>query len=211
MRNDLKETERRTFRAAMDTGLWDVMIAGFLSMLAIGPLLSGRLGDFWASAVFVPFWGVLYLVLRLVRRRVVEPRVGVVRLGAERKARLGRFSAIMVGVNVVALVGGAVFAWRPGSTVAPVVFLGLIVLSGFSIAAYFLDIPRYFAYGVLLVVAAVVGEMLFRRGLVSHHGYPVMFGASALAIAATGLLRFAKHLPPRARGDGGVRGRANHA
>jgi hypothetical protein len=134
----------------------------------------------------------------------------VVRFGAERKARLGRFSVIMVVVNVIALAGGVLFALRPGSTVAPAVFLGLIILSGFSIAAYFLDIPRYFLYGVLLLVAAGVGEVLFRRGLASHHGYPVAFGGSALLIAAIGLLRFAKHLPPRAGGDEAVGAGGRH-
>ncbi|MGD8277041.1 MAG: hypothetical protein PVH00_03395 [Gemmatimonadota bacterium] len=210
MQNELKETERQAFRAVMDTGLWDVMIAGVVSMFAIAPLLSERLGDFWSSAVFVPVWACLYLALRVVRRRVVDPRVGVVRFGAKRRARLGRFSAIMVGVNVVALVGGVVFALRPEATFAPAIFLGLIILSGFSIAAWFLDIPRFFFYGVLLVVAAVVGELLFRRGLVSHHGYPVMFGSSALLIAAIGLLRFAKHLPPRAVSGGAMEAGGNH-
>lgn len=198
MDNDLKETEQRAFRAAMDIGLWDIMIAAFVSMFAIAPLLSGRLGDFWSSAIFLPVWAGLYLALRVVRRRVVEPRIGVVRFGAIRRARLSRFSAIMVVVNLLALAGGIVAATRPATTWTPPVFMGVIVLVMSSMAAYFLDIPRFFLYGVLLVAAGGLGEVLYQQGLASHHGYPAMFGISAVLIAATGLLRLAKHLPPAA-------------
>ena len=59
---DLVEAERQTFRAATDTGLWDIMIAAVLSMLAIGPYLSRSMGDFWSAAVFLPVFSVLYLV-----------------------------------------------------------------------------------------------------------------------------------------------------
>jgi hypothetical protein len=210
MHDDLKDTEKRAFRAAVDTGLWDVMIAGVVSMFAIAPLLSGRLGDFWSSAIFVPIWAVLYLVLRAVKGRVVEPRVGVVHFRAARKARLGRFAVIMVAVNVIALVVGSLAAVNSGTTWTPPIFFGVIVLLTFSLAAYFLDITRYFFYGVLLLIAGAVGEVLFQRGLASHHGYPVVFGFSAALIAAIGLLRFAKHLPPRTAPDPPATADRNH-
>lgn len=206
---DLKDTERRAFLAAVDTGLWDVMIAAVVSMLAIAPLLSDRLGDFWSSAVFVPVWAVLYLVLRALKKRVVEPRVGVVRFGPERKARLSRLTWIMLVANVVAFVGGLVAAYRAGPTWTPPVLMGVMILVMFSTAAYFLDIPRFFLYGLLLVVAGAAGEVLWRQGLVSHHGFPVVFGVSAVVIAVTGLLRFAKHLPPQGV-DSAAAGSANH-
>ena len=57
--NDLAAAERRGFRSVVDTGLWDVMLASVVAMFAIAPLLSVRLGDFWSSAVFVPFWGLV--------------------------------------------------------------------------------------------------------------------------------------------------------
>lgn len=201
MRDELRDIEKRAFRAAVDTGLWDVMIASVVAMLAIGPLLSGTLGDFGASAVFLPVWAILYWVLLRVQRRVVEPRVGVVRFGVERKARLTRFSVIMLALNVVALAAGTYAAFHAGAAWSPPVLFGLMVLLMFSVAAYFLDIPRYFGYGLLLVAAGAAGEVLWRRGLASHHGYPVVFGISAVVIAGVGLLRLAKHLPPRAPTD----------
>ena len=103
MQDDLIATERRTFRAAVDTGIWDLLIAGVVAMFAIAPGLSVTMGDFWSAAVFVPVWAVLYLVLWLVRTRLVVPRVGVVRFGADRQARLQTSGLILAAVNVVAL------------------------------------------------------------------------------------------------------------
>ena len=51
----LKEAERKAFRTKYDDGLWDILLGCFFSMFAIAPFLSASLGDFWSSAVFVPF------------------------------------------------------------------------------------------------------------------------------------------------------------
>ena len=193
---DLMDAERQSFRAGVDTGLWDVLIAVLFSMFAIAPLLSSRLGDFWSSAVFIPVWALAFLAFWLVQVRVVVPRLGTARYGQYRQRRLRRFVAVMLVVNVVALAAGTLAAFRmdlADGWIYPVV-LGLVVLSGFSLGAYTLDIPRYFFYGILLVGAPLVGEVLWRRGYVSHHGYPVTFGVAALAIAATGLVRFQRHV-----------------
>jgi hypothetical protein len=190
--DDLKAAERHAFRAVADTGVWDVFIAGVLAMFAIAPLLSGKLGDFWASAIFIPVWAAMYVALLFVRKRFLVPRVGQVRYGPYRKARLKRFTLVMLIVNVVALVVGAtgfvLFERITGDMVYPAT-LAFTLLVGFSAAAYLLDVPRLFLYGVLLAGAPMVGEWLWRQGHVSHHGFPVMFGSAAAIIALVGLTK----------------------
>ncbi len=191
---DLKAVERSAFKAAIDTGLWDVFIAAFPAMFAIAPLLSGTLGDFWSSAVFIPFFAGLYLALRIVQERVVVPRVGQVRWGSHRKARLKRFTVAMLAVNVFALVlGGVAFIAMgrgAGSLWMFPVMLGLTVLLGFSFAAYTLGLPRLFLYGLMLAGGPLIGEWLWRQGFASHHGFPVVFGTAAAVIAAVGVIKF---------------------
>jgi len=200
---DLVEAERRSFRAATDTGLWDIMIAAGVSMFAIAPLLSRHLGDFWSSAVFLPVWLAVYLGLRLVQKRVVAPRVGTMRMSRQRQGRLRRVMWVMLGVNVIALVAGIFAATRPvsGNTWTYPVALGIVLLVGFTLAAYYLDVPRYLVYGLVLVAAPALGEWLFRQGWVSHHGYPVVFGAAAILLILGGILRFLRavpfHAPPQ--------------
>jgi len=195
---DLKALEQRTFRTVTDDGLWDVLIAAPFANLAIAPLLSEDLGDFWSSALLAPFWLATYLVIRVVRHRIIAPRVGTVRFGADRQQRLRRLGIVMVVVNVIAAGLGVVafigvqLDWIDlgnGSIGYPLL-LGITILIGFSVAAAVTGIPRYYLYGLLLAVAPLVGEWLWRQGHATHHGYPVVFGAAAAIIFITGMVRF---------------------
>jgi MFS family permease len=191
----LEREERSAFRAAVDTGLWDIWLASVAAMFAIAPLLSGALGDFWSVAIFLPVWAALFVVIWLVRERVIVPRVGVVRWGEHRKIRLRRFTVVMLVVNVVALALGVVSAIvaprGPGEQWAVPIAFSLVVLVGFSAAAWALNLPRLFLYAVLMGAGPLIGEWLFRQGHVSHHGFPVVFGALAGIIAAIGLIKLA--------------------
>jgi len=199
--NELKRLERSTYRAAADSGLWDMILACVVAMLAVGPLLSTRLGDFWTSALFVPFWAGALVAVRIVQARVVTPRLGVVDFSSRRKRRLASLGVVMLVVNLVALALGIVAAARApsGQTQMVPLFLSLIFLVGLSTAAFFLEIPRVFAYGILLATAPPVGEALFQRGYASHHGSPVVFGVCAVAILLSGIVRFVRFLPPPRR------------
>lgn len=192
---DLRAEERSAFRKTADTGLWDILIASVLAMFAVALLLSDRLSDFWSVAVILPCWAAVYVAILIVNKRVVVPRVGRVRWGADRQARLKRLSLTLLTVNIVALVVAIVaFATasrQPHGSWAYPLTLGVTLLVGFSLAAYFLSLPRLFLYGLLLATGPLIGEELFRRGLVSHHGFPVVFGTAAVVIAAIGLLKFA--------------------
>jgi len=203
--NDLKQLERSTFLAAADSGLWDMFLACVLTMLVLGPYLSVPLGDFWASAVFVPFLMAALWGIRVVQTRVIQPRMGLVRFAATRQTRLRRMSFVMLGVNVVALVFGFLAARQGPAVRAEMVplYFSLILLLGFSMVALFLQIPRVFFYGVLLAAAPPIGEALFQRGLASHHGFPVVFGVCAVVIMTSGIIRFIRFLPPPA-GRAGV-------
>ncbi|MDD5265299.1 MAG: hypothetical protein PHU43_10770, partial [Candidatus Bipolaricaulis sp.] len=132
----LKEAERRAFRLSHNDGLWDVLLGCFFLMFVGAPYLSSYLGDFWSSAVFLPFWGLVFAGLVAIRRRVVIPRVGVARFGEHRKAKLRVFSLAMLVVNAALLILGLLAATgvlKIGSPVVPLV-LGLVLLAGFSVA-----------------------------------------------------------------------------
>ena len=190
----LKEAEQRVFRTAYDDGLWDLMIAGVLSMLAIAPYLSVYMGDFWSSAVFMPFWMALYLAIGWARRHVVVPRVGTVRVGMDRSKKLKVLTITMLVINVLALVLGFATALNFGRFSGYVVSmtLGILLLTGFSIAGYFLGFYRLYLYGVLLVGSPLIGEWLWQRGLVTHHGFPLVFGTTALVMTIWGVSIFVR-------------------
>lgn len=192
----LKATERRVFQAAHADGLWDILIACFVAMFALAPPLSASLGDFWSSAVFLPFWGLAYLAIRLIRKHVVLPRMGEVKFGPARRTKLRRLAFIMLALNCVSLLGGvfaaAGFDILPGWVFTGI--FGLILLNTFCLAGYFLDYPRLYVYGVLFFFCPIVGEVLFVRAHVPHHGYPVTYGIATLAILLTGVVTFLRLL-----------------
>jgi hypothetical protein len=188
----LKEAERKVFTTAFQDGLWDVLIGCFVLMFAVAPLLSTTLGDFWSSAVFLPFLALVYLAIWLTRRHVVTPRIGVVRFGPSRKMRLSRASVILFVVNGVGLILGFLayrFSDRPGWTI--VTPFALLMLTLFSVGATYLDCPRLYLYGALTALSPLVGEWLWIRAGASHHGFPITFGITAAIMVTVGLVKFA--------------------
>lgn len=188
----LKEAERKAFTAAYNDGMWDVFLGCFFLMFVIAPYLSESLGDFWSSVVFLPFWGMVYLAIWLVRKRVVSPRIGVVKFGPMRITKLTRLTGIMLVVNLLALILGFIVALNfisiPGQMIG--IFLGLMFLIGFSTAAYFLDFNRLYLYGLLVGLSPLIGEWLWSRGYATHHGFPLTFGVASGIMILVGLVVF---------------------
>lgn len=72
--------------------------------------------------------------------------------------------------------------------------LSLIILIGFSVAAYFLDVTRLYLYGALVAIAPMIGELLYVYLKVPHHGFPITFGFASCLIMITGLVLFIRLL-----------------
>jgi len=192
----LKEAERKVFRTTLLDGLWDIFIGAFFLQFGIAPLLSSRLGDFWSSAVFLPFWFFLLLLIWWAKKSVVVPRLGSVKFSATRRARLSKFTFIMLGINIISLIVGFFFALQSDLTLGLFhsAALGFMVLLLSSIAAHFLECGRFFIYGCLFFLSIWVGEWLFIQYKIPHHGFPITFGISAGIIILTGLTLFIRML-----------------
>jgi hypothetical protein len=195
-RISLKEAERKAFRTTYNDGLWDIFLGCFSLMFVIGPYLSPSLGDFWSSAVFLPFWGLVFLGIWLIRKHVVAPRVGVVKFGPARRTKLAKFTVVMLVVNIIAFLLGLVAAVGlvevPGQVYT--IIFGMVLMIGFSIAAYFLDFSRLYVYGLLIGLSPLVGEWLWAHGYATHHGFPVTFGIAAGIMILIGLAVFVRLL-----------------
>jgi hypothetical protein len=192
----LKEAEQKAFRTRYNDGLWDIFLGCYFLIFAIGPYLSPTLGDFWSSVVFLPFWGLVFLVILLIKKYVVTPRIGVVKFGLVRKTKLMKFTVVMLVVNIIAFILGLVAAMSFGKVPGQIytIILGMILLIVFSIAAYFLDFNRLYIYGLLVGLSPLVGEWLWTQGYATHHGFPITFGTSAGIMILVGLVVFARLL-----------------
>lgn len=186
----IKEADRQVFRAYFDNGIVDIFLASFVLMWAIAPYLSTRLGDFWSSAIFLPVWGVLYLVLRWVHKTYIRPRTGTVKFGISRRKKQSAFTWIMLVLNVVFMILGIVAFFIPvGSGYTRMLPFIVMLLVSFSLAGFFLDVPRFYLYGILWAGGFFVGEWLYQTYGFAHHGYPVVFGTLSAIIFLIGIYK----------------------
>ena len=170
----LKEAEKKAFRTVHQDGLWDIFIGCVFIMFALAPFLSADLGDFWSSAVFLPFWLLVYLVIVYIRKVVVSPRIGQVQFNRMRRMKLVRFNLVLLVINLIAFGAGLIAALSGDrSSIISFELLSLII---FSIMAYVFDYPRLYVYGLLVAGSPLVGEWLYQTFQVSHHGMPITFG-----------------------------------
>jgi len=192
----LKDLEKFVFQKSFQDGLIDIQIGCVLVMFAVAPLLSPYLGDFWSSMIFLPFWGVIYLGVREIRKKIIQPRVGVVEYGKYRKTRQKKLNLIILVFNLLVLALGVAsffnFANLPG-WVHPIRF-SAVILVGFSLAGYMLEFPRLYFYGILIALAPLIGEFLYTTFHFSHHGFPITFGVASLLIILYGLGTFLRLL-----------------
>ena len=184
---NLKEFERKLFRETIRDGIIDIMIGCVLLMFVIAPLLSSTLGDFGASAIFLPFWMVIFVGLRAFRKAFILPRIGKVEYSPYRKKRLKNINLVILVFNLAAFGLGllAFFnilkfqGWIPFS---------ILLLLGFSLAGYMIESPRLYLYGILAALAPLIGEYLYKNHGFSHHGFPVTFGVLSGGFIVTGLV-----------------------
>ena len=186
----LKKLEKKIYQSSIQDGTIEIIVGSVLMMFSIAPLLSDYLGDFWSSAVFIPFWAGMYLLIRVVRKKIIEPRVGIMKLGPYRKSRLKKMNLLMLIFNLAALILGFVsflsFSLLPSWTI--LFRFSIILLIGFSLAAYMLEYPRLYLYGIICSLATLIGEFLYTRYQVPHHGLPLTFGVISGALISIGVI-----------------------
>jgi hypothetical protein len=168
----------------------DIFLSSIVLMWAVAPYLSANLNDFWSSAIFLPVWGVLFLVLAWIRKAYIRPRTGVVKYGAARKKKMSAFSWIMVILNVIFMLLGLVAFFMPdGPGWTRTIPFALMLLVSFSLAGYLLDTARYYVYGIMLASGFFVGQWLYQNYGFSHHGFPVVFATVSALIFLTGIYK----------------------
>jgi len=183
--------EERVYRAYWQDGTMDLFagliagtigIAWLLDLVWLGPI---------APVLLVPFWA-------LLRRRVVEPRLGRVRFRPERTRRIRRGHLALLAVGLVALSAGlglyvttreaAPVEWTRRLVPAlPAALLGL----GCAVAALAFGLPRLGGYAVVFLLA---GLSVAAADL--DPGWALLGGGVATALAGVALLaRFVRAFP----------------
>ncbi len=114
--SDLEQIEKQAYHSIWEDGLIDVFVG--LALVLIGFFWISQDSGYGAlvAPILVPFWTV-------ARKRISEPRRGVVNLSAERMAKENKKLAGLMLFGVATLIIGVVwyFIGRPGGIVCLVV------------------------------------------------------------------------------------------
>jgi hypothetical protein len=185
----LGEMERQSYRSRWRDGTLD--LTGGLGVLAVGASWSAEI--FWAVGIVVPilmgFWFVL-------RRQLVEPRIGRVRYRRARREaeKSGTRGSVLLGAGLLAAVlvfqlfqirgGGGFDAWtRDWIAALPCALLALMAL----VTAAMTSLGRFVLYAAVLLVTASVATPL------GAEPAPQILIAGAI-ITIAGLVRFVRFL-----------------
>lgn len=159
MLDNLGIIEQRVYRAYWNDGLLDLFAAVGVLATGIFWILDFPVGTAMVPAFLVPLWGPL-------RKRMVEPRLGMVEFGDARKQRTHSLlvQAVLLGCGFLAL-AVTLYFFRDhlpvdpsGSLIAglPAMLVGLMAL----ITTILVATPRFLIHAALLVVAGLLGALL---------------------------------------------------
>jgi len=192
----LDSLEKRTYRAAVDHGFFDLLLAAGVAVFT----LVFAVWTWCVLALFALVMGKQWL-LGAFNSKLVEPRVGHVRLAPVRLAQIStaRKTAALVFFGLAFVVARLSELAAPVVTAAPLVWLAdtpqfqmaIIVGAGTAIAGWLFELPRFMAYGVVIVLAPLLAAL---AGLPAGTGWAV----AALIILIAGarvLYRFLSENP----------------
>lgn len=199
----VKDAERNVLRYYQKDGLWDVLMGLFFVFMALGDKLTGLgLPEEYDVAPALVYLAVGLAAYTLLKKRVVAPRVGLVKVGPMRNRQKRRLIFVAFGLNVVTLAVfllaasgwlGSSLSGRPAWLVDA--FFGVLIFGFFTFMAYTVDTPRFAFYGLLLGIAPVLGVVLSANGELFDTG-PTLLAGAVMAVAGTAIfINFLKENP----------------
>jgi hypothetical protein len=196
----LKELERKAWTSYFQDGLWDIYLGLLLLAMAIWALLSDvGFSESWGMTIFIGLEVLAMLVLWSGKKFITVPRMGRVRFGPKRKAKLNWVRVILL-ISVLAGAGVFVAAlamrgnrpeWLNGTFVFPAAWM-VNAMVVFSLGAYFLDFKRLYLIGVMYALPVPL-DIMFRKVADIDLSF-IAFGIPAMVILIVGLVVFARFL-----------------
>jgi hypothetical protein len=196
---DPKEAERKAFRSTFQDGLWDIYLGMLLLLMGAGPAASA----FDLDDVPLPLILGLMLVAAMIslwaftsaKRYITTPRVSSVVYSLEQNIKIGRVRAALVFSALLGVVILVLFAF-PGTRQidvfsflpVPLLIFGVMAIIVFGIGAYFLDTPRFYAYGFLYALPFPVALMLIHLVGMPDYTFALTYGIAALIMVGIGIV-----------------------
>jgi MFS family permease len=193
---DLKEIERRVFASYFHDGMWDLY--GGLILLGFGlTMLTGW--DYLMFAVVA-----IAMVPLLIRKRIVIPRLGIVKFSQERQTKTKKSRLVaMIILSFTALLGMVFFILFSTNTMPQwleiwmhdyfLVFFGGMIAVIVAVAAFLVSVKRFYAYALLVFLAFLIASILRPQDM---EGIPItVVGGLVLLSGTIMFIRFLRNNP----------------
>ena len=196
----LKELERKAWTSYFQDGLWDIYLGLLLLAMAIWALLSDvGFSESLGMAIFIGLEVLAMLVLWVGKKIITVPRMGRVKFGRRRKAKLNwvrvvLLLSVLVGAGV--FVAGLAMRGNLSERLNAAFFFPAAwmvnALVVFSLGAYFLDFNRLYLIGVMYALPVPL-DIMFLKFVDIDLSF-IAFGVPAMVILIVGLVMLARFL-----------------
>jgi hypothetical protein len=191
MLDNMNLLERKVFQSYWDDGLLDLFAAIGIFLIGVSWLRDFPVGAVFVPALLVPFWNP-------VRRKVIEPRLGLVEFTEARERRNQRLLKLVMYIGIAVLILAIeLYFVRDSLPVEPTVAL-IAGLPAFLLAllaiitAALIGSARFVAYALILVTTGVGGALLdWGPGKIL-----AVVGGIMFVIAGCLLIQFIRANPP---------------
>jgi hypothetical protein len=161
---NLKEIEKKSYRAYFQTGIYDIAFGILLLSFAIAPIIRDVFGKFYIPFVIIP----ASLIILLGMKYLIVPRLGIVKFGEKRVSAKKKMMIITVLSTIIltallALTAAGVFPGFIGEVLSGVMFMliiGIIVILFMGFIAYIMDFKNMLYYGLAIGIGIPTAEFL---------------------------------------------------
>ena len=167
---NLKEIEKKAYRSTFQDGLWDIYLGILLINLSILPWIVEN----YLSVMQVAMVGIFVTILAMIiffggKKLITVPRMGLIKFGQGRKAKLKKIRAVMF---LSVIVGILLFIFAKYMTTIAGVPTPFLIFSAncrivFGLGAYFMNFERLYFYGFFYALPLPFGFLMMKNS------YPV--------------------------------------
>lgn len=199
---NLKEIEKKVFSSTYQDGFFDLLIGILLISMGFSPILEKAypLADWWIAILTAPF----IVAFVLVKKFITMPRMGMVKFSEKRRAKIKKSVGILLAFLLLGIIASIVFSlgiipynWLSKRVQIPSIIWATASIIGFSLAAYSLNMKRYYLYGILFAIPFPFYIFLKYNPKFSHLSLIMFFisGVIILIIGTIVLVRFLRKYP----------------
>ncbi len=202
---NLKELEREAFRKFYDDGIFDIYLGGILITMGVAAALTDQMdSELAGGGVTLGLALAITIPLLLWRRHLLRTRLGDFKPGPERQrrirgTRLVLLASVVLGIIVFGVTAAAFNSDTSADTLGAIIpliwFINSVAVLGAM--AYFLDVPRFYALGVVVGLAMpllIWPDVLWDSKIEPWIAFGIP-GAIVVAVGVYKLLHFLRSYP----------------